>query len=348
MVVFRRKIWLSEGKHYPFNVCISDFSIKPHIDFVSISSIPSFYKPTIATILYANGFKLTNQPKLKEGKFERKLEFKDGQIKIDIFYGMRLSEFIKPTIYIKIHDPNLNILELFQMMFANLMIPHKLMEIELTFDFYTDDVFGLQDFINKHLFLRYQNQRLPSYKYEDSLDEGETFYTTGRKAAKRTRTYTKLIDGKIVLRLELILSKVIIKRIGLKLPLESIDTLDITKYITFMYVDTKKLVKYLKKSEKEEIKSAYSKRWLSGRLYEKHIETWVKSMVDWELMRQVEQLKKKDEETGFLKGVPNFSRFLIDYQELIQKFRKELAGKSFIPRGDKLYYLIYQESPTLQ
>ena len=244
---------------------------------------------------------------------------------------MRLPEFIRPTILIQIHDPNLNILELFQMMFADLVIPHKLMEIELTFDFYTDDVYGLEDFINSHLFLRYQNQRLPSKHYM------ETFYTTARKAAKRTRTYIKPINGKMVLRLELVLSKVIIKRIRLQLPLESIDTLDISKYITFKYIDYAKLTRYLKKSDKENIKNAYSKSLLSGRVYEMHIKTWVKSMVDWELMLQVEQLKKKDKETGLFKGVPNFSRFLNEYQELINKFRRELAGKTFIPKGDKVY-----------
>ena len=233
----------------------------------------------------------------------------------------------------------MNILELFQKLFADLFIQYKIREIELTFDFYTDDVCGLEDFINSHLFLRYQNQRLPSCHY--TSDEGETFYTTGRKAAKRTRTYIKGVNGDIIVRLELTLSKVIIKKIGLALPLESIDTLDISKYITFKYIDYDKLIKYLKKLDREGIRKANSKRLLSSRLYEKHIETWVKSMVDWELMLQVGQLKKKDKETGLLKGVANFSQFLIEYQELIYKFRKELAGKSFIPKGGKLYKLSF-------
>ncbi len=335
MAVFKRKLLPPEGKNYLFNVCVPDFSIEPHIDYVSISSIPLFHIQTISSILKANGFKLISNPKLIEGKFERKLEFKDEDITIDIFYGMRLPEFIKPTILITIHDPNRSILELFKMMFVNLIILYKIMEIELTFDIYTDDVYGLEDFINSHLLLRYQNQRLPSMHFID------TFYTTGRKAAKRTRTYIKLINGKMVLRLELVLSKAIIKKIGLKLPLESIDTLDIKKYITFKYIDYKKLVRYLKKLDQDKINNAYSRRLLPDKVYEIHIKTWVKSIRDYDLMYQVERIKEKDKETGLLKGIPNYSRFMNDYQELINKFRKELAGKSFIPNGNKLYKLSY-------
>jgi hypothetical protein len=333
MVTLKRKILPPKGRHYFFDVFVPDFSIRPHIDFVTISSIPPSHINTISNILKANGFKLISKPELKVGNFDKKLVFKDNDITIDIFYGWRLPDFFKRTIVIKIHDPNYNVLDLFDKLFSAYCIDYKIKEIELTFDFYTEDVYGLEDFINGHLFLKYHNQRT----YHKHVEE--TIYTTGRKAAKRTRAYVRPVNGKFILRLELILSKVIIRRIGLKLPLESIDYLDITKYITFKYVDSDKLIKYLKKSQKDEIEKAYNKKWLSGRLYEKHIELWVQSMLSYDLMYQVERLKAKDKETGLLKGVPNYSRFILEYQELINKFRRELSGKSFIPKGNKSYSL---------
>jgi hypothetical protein len=334
MVTLKRKILPPKGRNYFLNDFVPDFSINPHIHYVKISSILDFHKTTISNILKDNNFKLVSNPEIPEGNFEKKLEFQDEDITIDIFYGMRFLEFIKPTILITIHDPNDNILELFDKFFIAYGINYKIKEIELTFDFYTDDVFGLEHFINSHLFLKYQNQRLPSKNFKE-----ETFYTTGRKAAKRTRTYVREVNAKTVVRLELILSRAIIRRIGLTLPLVSIDYLDILQYITFKYMDSEKLIKYLKKSQKDEIEKAYSKKWVTGRLYEKHIETYVNSMLYWELMRQVEMLKAKDKETKLLIGVPNYSRFLLEYHELINIFRRELVGKSFIPKGNKSYSL---------
>ena len=333
MITLKRKLLPPKGRNYFLNDFVPDFSIDPHIHFVTISSIPLFHIKTISNILKANSFKLISNPELKEGNFERKLEFKNEDITIDIFYGMRFLEFIKPTVLITIHNPNDNILELFDKLFTVYYINYKIKEIELTFDFYTDNVFGLEHFINSHLFLKYQNQRLPSKHYKD------TFYTTGRKAAKRTRTYIREVNGKSVVRLELILSKAIIRRINLKLPLVSIDSLDITQYITFKYIDSDKLINYLKKSQKDEIEKAYSKKRLSGKLYEKQIELYVNSIVYWNLMSQVEMLKAKDKRTGLLIGVPNYSRFILEYHGLINNFRRELAGKSFIPKGNKSYSL---------
>jgi hypothetical protein len=333
MVTLKRKILPPKGRHYFLNDFVPDFSINPHIHYVTISSIPLFYVNTISEILKANSFKLISNPELPKGNFERKLEFKNEDITIDVFYGMRFLEFIKPTILITIHNPNDNILELFDKLFITYCINYKIKEIELTFDFYTDDVFGLEHFINNHLLLKYQNQRLPSKHYK------ETFYTTGRKAAKRTRTYVRDVNGKSVVRLELILSRAIIRRIGLTLPLVSINYLDITQYITFKYIDSDKLINYLKKSQKEEIDKAYSKKRLAGKLYEKHIETYVNSILYWELMPQVEMLKAKDKETGLFLGIPNYSHFILNYHELINKFKRELAGKSFIPKGNKSYSL---------
>ena len=183
MVTLRRKLLPPEGKTYFFDIFVPDFLPLSHtIDFVTISSIPLFHIQPISDILKANGFKLVSNPELKDGKFERKLEFKDGERTIDILYGMRLPAFIKPTIIIRIHDPNFNILERFQKIFADLMIQHKLLEIELTFDFYTDNVGGLEHFINSHLFLRYQNQRLPSMSLY--LMKGNILYYRAKSSEK--------------------------------------------------------------------------------------------------------------------------------------------------------------------
>ena len=73
MVTLKRKLLPPEGKNYFFNVCVPDFTIEPHIDFVTISSIPLFHIQPISDILKANGFKLVSNPELKDGKFERKL-----------------------------------------------------------------------------------------------------------------------------------------------------------------------------------------------------------------------------------------------------------------------------------
>ena len=305
-----------------------DFSLKPSIDKITLSFIPERYVHSISDLLKANKFKLRSKIPLVKGKFEKKLDFTKDTLTISISYAMRLFAAIRPTILLTIHDPNLEILELFNKFFNYHNVDYRIKQIEIAFDFVTDDLLGLKDFLDNHLFLKYQHSTYPSLMYKDTF----TYYTSNhRKATKGTTTYIKDIDGKYIVRLELILNRQILRKTGLKLPLDSIDSMDWSKYFTFKYIDSKNLIKYLKWSQREAIKQTYSRSQLSGKLLEKTIDIWAKTITSYHFMYQVETLKHKE------KGIDNYSRFMKEHGYFIFKFIKELEGKSFIPKSNKIY-----------
>ena len=178
---------------------IPDFTLKPSIDWLSLSDIHLKYLNPICNLLILNNFKLTKTNFHQNKKFHWSKEYSDDNIQIQLFHNMMIKGVLIPTIMIKIHDPNKELLDLFHNYFSKLSIIYKLSQVELTFDFYTEDLEDFQEFLDNKLRLRYQKQK--SFNIED------TFYTTDiRKATKGTRTYLKPFDNPEFVRMELLLN----------------------------------------------------------------------------------------------------------------------------------------------
>ena len=235
-----------------------------------------------------------------------------------------------PSILMKIHDPNKEILDLFHSYFNKFAIFHKLSQVELTFDFYTRDLQDFNEFLNNHLYLRYQKQE--SFNIED------TFYTTDiRKATKGTRTYLKPEDNPEFVRMELVLSRRVIKRLGLSLPLSNIEALNLKQFFIFAYIDSNLLTNYIVKKNKQEIKKVNQRRPGYGNIIKQTIHQWVRGIThkekENEFIKQIEALKDKD------KGVPNYWRFIVEHELLTNAFMHKLSKTSFIPTTDKEYLM---------
>jgi len=309
---------------------IPDFTLKTSIDWLTLSDIHLRYHTPICDLLNVNGFILSKTNFHVRGKFRRNKEYQDKNICIQLFYDMRFEGNLIPTTVIKIHDPSKEVLDLFHGYFNKFSIFHKLSQVELSFDFYTRDLQDFNEFLNKHLYLRHQKQK--SFHIKD------TFYTTDiRKATKGTRTYPKPFDNPEFVRMELLLKRKIISRLGLSLPLSNIDGIDLKKFFIFAYIDSRMLTNYFVKKNKQEIKRANLRRPWGGRLFEKHIAQWVRGIThrehDFEFIKQVERLKDKD------RGVPNYWRFIVEHELLTNAFMSKLSKTSFIPITGKHYVM---------
>ena len=235
-----------------------------------------------------------------------------------------------PIAVIKIHDPSKEVLDLFHGYSNKFSIFYKLSQVELTFDFYTRDLQDFIEILNNHLYLRYQKQK--SFNIED------TFYTTNiRKATKGTRTYIKEVNGSKFVRMELLLQRRVISRLGLSLPLSNIDGIDLKQFFTFAYIDSRRLTNYFVKKNKQEIKRANLRRPGYGNIIKQTIYQWVKGITrreyGAEFIRQIERLKDKD------RGVPNYGRFIVDHELLTNAFMTKLSKTSFIPTTGKEYVM---------
>jgi hypothetical protein len=200
----------------------------------------------------------------------------------------------------------------------------------------------LIDILKKHLFLRHQNKRHPSFSIKNTL------YTSDcRKTSKGTRTYPKKLNGQNVVRLELVLNRRVIKQLRLELSWMPIDKIDFRKYLLFKELELGRIIAYFIRANREEIEKLDNMDGMSGQLLIRTIEGWVKTIVFKDtkkenkliepiafyeaiLMKQVENIKSKE------KGIPNYSRFLKEHIILNQRFREALVGKAFIPLKEEI------------
>ncbi|MGO8761137.1 MAG: hypothetical protein ACLP2P_04020 [Desulfobaccales bacterium] len=309
---------------------IPDFTLRASIDWLSLSYIHLRFLNPICDLLSANGFKRTKKNPLSKGKFNRTKTYCDNDISIQLFYDMRFKGELIPTTRIEIHDPSKEILHLFHSYFSKFSIFHKLSQVELTFDFYTENLEDFQEFLDNKLYLRYQKQK--SFNIED------TFYTTDiRTATKGTRTYLKPEDNPEFVRMELVLSRRVIKRLGLSLPLSNIDALNLKQFFIFAYIDSNMLTNYIVRKNKQEIKRVNQRRPGYGNIIKQTIHQWVRGIThreyESEFIKQIESLKDKD------RGVPNYGRFIVEHELLTNAFMHKLSKTSFIPTTGKEYIM---------
>ena len=299
---------------------IPKFSIKKKVDFVTLSNIHPKYERLLYSFLESSGFKVSSDHKMIKGHYDMKRTYKNecSEMSVEIMHGFKSSFIYRPTLLVKIHDPNSRYLSFLDSFFKYHQISPIVSSIELTFDFLTDDKCALYENLKFYLFLK--NSRTWAYnKYI------YTYYANQiRRSTKGMRLYWK--DVKKPVRLELVLKKHIIRKVGLEFPLDKLDSLDLKQYFSFMYLNVDRINNYLVSKAVRNIDEKNRKRKEYVDLLISHISTTAGFLFpdDDPLMRQIDSLKTKK------KYLPNYSRFIEPFDDLNEKFFSEVSTQHFL------------------
>lgn len=297
-----------------------DFTVKTSIDFLTLSIKENVDQQTLKSILISIGFKSVRNNKLDNGNYQMEWIFKhpDTGVTAEVFYAPK--ELCFPSMSVKLHDPNLEVVNSLHQSFIKNKINHKLSFVELTFDFFTADVIRLREYLKSFTFMK--NARSKAGRKET------TFYLNDlRKSVRGMRIYTKPNWDHV--RMEVTLKSPILKRLGLSLPLASIDSLDVTRYFLFKSIDQEHLRKYLIWSNRKLIERLNRKRPGSGDLVACQITSWINCIVmndrggSSPLMDQVGAFKAEN-------AIPNFNRFLLPFDDFNAKFTRQVSGQKFL------------------
>ena len=305
---------------------IPKYNIKTKIDYLTISlRNTDIDKNIISNILIVFEFRSVSNKKLDEGSYRFKQSFMNSDnIVIELFYHPK-KQYL-PLMQMKIHDPNRELLELLHAIFRYHSIYFNLSDVEVTFDFYTDDVVKLREYLKQHLFLRYQRSNSFPYK--------TTFYTNNiRKGSKGMRVYSR--QGWNHARMELVMKSQLLKRLNLTLPLHSIDSLDLSRFFQFMMLDRDKLQRFLIRCNRKQIIEADQRRPGFGNLLRQQINSYVNRVTsddrgdDESLMKKVENLRSKKF------GIPNHSRFFKPLDEFNVECCRQVSSQNYLKSRNK-------------
>lgn len=299
--------------HYDyFPIDISDIIINTSIDRIVLSSTQSIDNLHRELVKH---FKVKSEYNLKKGNFKRKRIYINSSSNIDLLYKPIEKPFFVTKFLLTLYQPGKDIISLFNHVFNKLFIQTKIKTIEFAWDFYGCNVWLLQEFLERHLFLKYQ--RKPSRRYKN------TYYTNDiRKSSKGVRLYPrpKESEYKDYVRLELVLQRSIIKRMHLTFPIRSsyLD-IDFRRYFEFRKFDFDKYYNYERKKSRGKISVCARPGY--GEAVLRHIESWLHTQANRPLMKSIEHLKSKK--------LPNYARFFVPYGELNMLLEEAVATQRF-------------------
>jgi hypothetical protein len=302
------------------------FDIKTSIDFLTLSvpekDDPYFFR----NILIPLGFKSIRNDKLDSGNYRMKWSFKnpDDNVIVEVFYSCQ--SLWLPSMLVKIHDPNIEFLNLLDSFLSSNNIHFNLSYLEMTFDFYTEEVIKLREFLKTHLFMKQQRSK--------SGHKGTTFYTNNlRKSVRGMRVYSR--PGWNHARMELVMKSPLLKRLNLTFPLHSIDSLDLSRFFQFMVFDKERIHKYLCWRNRKKIMEAEKRRLGFGNLIRQQIRSWLNCYMindhgDYEYIMKINEKLR----SGRL-SLPNHSRFLHPLDDFNMEFNRQVSSQSFLKSRDK-------------
>lgn len=299
-------------------ISVSTKSLVP-IKFVSPENIK--HEQFFHDFLISRGYTRTNHAILEDKalhQYNDQYFRSSDQSKVELLYEPQ-KRYI-PYLMIKIHDPNLRLISMFDTFFRNHRIHVKLSKVEIRFDFYTDSNMQVLNFLNQHVF--YKNQKSLSSRCKT------TFYTNDiRKNGKGIRIYYKKdLD---CIRMELCLGRKSLAYNKIDFPLQDINDLDIDRFFKFIRVDFDKILKYLYWSNREQINKLAQCSPISADLLKLVIRNWLDSKLSDDtgdcryLMKAVEGLKYKS-------GISNYSRFLAPMADFGAEFKRQIVGQKFL------------------
>ncbi|MFH0813082.1 MAG: hypothetical protein V2A69_09635 [Pseudomonadota bacterium] len=290
-----------ENDYFPFD--LSEITIKTSIDVIILSCLTTDF--TTLDNELKQFYRVFKDHRLTRGIYTRKRVYQSPPDTIDLFYAPKIN-LIRPQFFIALHQPHPEIMQRINSIFIKLSISPKISKIELAWDFYVINIWGFKEFLERHLFLKYQ--RNSARKYED------TYYTNDiRHSIRGIRVYPRPKDAELkdYVRLELELHRNKIRDLGISLSsLANGVSVDISKFFEFKRWDWEKIDKYLTKKYRKQIAKADQRRPGSGALLRQHIRScWIRCALDKPMMEVVEEYKSK------VNGLPNYSRFLIPLEQ---------------------------------
>lgn len=283
------------------------FSIEPHeltinttLDLVILSA-----KGTDLNLIHKKlkkYFKRVNDYRLSRGKFKRKSTYENDHGYFDLLYNPKSkSVYMQGYFLIILHQPNTVMMGILDQALKETSIFPTVNKIELAWDFYGLNPCYVKEFLQQHLFLRYQ--RSPSKNYKN------TFYTNDlRRSVKGVRLYPRPKYSKCpdCVRLELEIHRPKIKKLNIAFPIKASDLdLDFRNYFEFRKIDFRKVMNFLIKRHWKYIAKIEWERPGFGGLIICQFESACTSWADMPLMEAIEDLRTKPY------GIENYSRFLV-------------------------------------
>lgn len=303
-----------------FNFNLPYYTVTKSIDYLTLSCIHPKHEKLIDNFLKANCFRVVSDLKLKKGKFEKIRTYKCGsdEARVELFHGMK-EEYIGPhMLLMRVHDPKKELTALLQAFFQYHSVGRLLSKVELTFDFETERRADLFEFLRATLYEKHNKSGMGK-EYQT------TFYTNKRD---RVRVYFKTKGNGRFVRLELILHRRDIRRLGLDFPLSNIDDLDLSNFFQFRRIDQEAIIKYIIKKHRRKFQElAKQGRQASMELLRRTIEGRVKAIFGEEetLMGKIIALKKYG---GMEK---QYSRFRKEVRPFNRDFFERIKTGQFIP-----------------
>jgi len=296
-------------------------SIRKSVDFITFSIDDAEVKDGLIKILEAGGFSSRRNDKISKGNYNFKWRFHHpaDNVTVDIFYGLRKPSPVIPPIRIKIHDPNRETVDYLTKAFICKKIKTTLSEIELTFDFFSEDTKKVWDLIVSSLFQFHQRKSSSIY-----LDDvcGNTFYTTNIRKTRHfgMRVYEKTFPDKMkAARMELVLKADRIRDMDLALPLDNLDEIPLRNFFEFKIFDVAELLEYIKRIGLEEIPNPHYEASAKPML-------WVHDyLMNSESLMQIYE-KLKAHSAVFI----NYIRFIPCFEEFQEIFESKISGQKFL------------------
>jgi len=252
-------------------------------------------------------FKRVNNHWLSKGNFKRKSTYENDHGTFDLIYNPKsTSVYMEGRFLVILHQPNTEMMGLLDQAFKETSIFPIVNKMELAWDFYGLSVWYLQEFLEQHLFLKYQ--RSPSRKYKN------TFYTNDlRRSVKGVRLYPrpKYSEYKDCVRLELEIHRPKIKKLNIAFPIKASDLdLDFRNYFEYKKIDFRKVMNFLIQRHWKYIGKLNYEMPGQGCLIICQFESACTSWANMPLMEAIEDLRTKPY------GIDNYSRFLVPMGDL--------------------------------
>jgi len=282
-------------------------------------------------ILDKLGFHVVSSNCLEQGNYGwcRILSYEGNNL--DVIYSPK--KHVLPDFILKIHHPTRKLIDLIMAIESFYGGKLSLSAIEMSFDFFVDDPDSFSRFLNQHVF--YKHQRSPAFNCED------TFYTNNiRKDRRGIRQYVKEIDGEKFARLELDLNRENICTLGLTLPLDTIDEVDLSRFFDFREFDSERLLKHINGVDRRALAEANAEMSPSSDIVISQNIAWVNSVMygQQSLMGKIDAAKRE-------MGLKQYPRYMTPLTDFNDKFFRALSEQKFFPDD---YAEIDPKSPLLR
>lgn len=307
-------------------------SIHISIDYVTLSNIHPKKELLLYNILESNQIKFVENVRLQAGNYNMMRTHKnDCGDTVDILHDQKdLSKGFN-TLLMKIRHPNEEIMSLLNSTFKYHEISPKVSTIEMSFDFYVDDVDIFQNMLKQHLFMKYQKSNSSTHN-----GEGNTFYTDNlRKSVKGMRLYKKRFEtGQKVIRLELVLHRPVIQHLGLQFPLCDIDSLNLSKFFYFALLKENAVKKYFLWKNRTKLNQLKQSDPFEAEIILAHVDSW---------LEYPDSLMGKVEAVRDIIMIKNYSRFIQPLDNFNKEFLNIVSSQKFIPPRQKNEHLLKKE-----